>query len=40
MEGSQKYNITSTPSFVINDEVYGGYRNFKDFEKLLEKSMN
>ena len=40
MEGSQKYNITSTPSFVINDEVYGGYRNFKDFEKILQKSMN
>ena len=40
MEGAQKYNITSTPSFVINDEVYGGYRNFKDFEKILKKSIN
>ena len=40
MEGSKKYNITSTPSFVINDETYGGFRNFKDFEKILEKSMN
>jgi len=37
MEGSQKYNISSTPSFVINDEVYGGYRNFEDFEKILKK---
>ena len=40
MEGAQKYNITSTPSFVINDEVYGGYRNFEDFEKILKKSIN
>ena len=40
MEGSQKYNISSTPSFVINDEVYGGYRNFEDFEKIIQKSVN
>ena len=40
MEGAQKYNISSTPSFVINDEVYGGYRNFKDFEKIIKKAIN
>ena len=40
MEGSQKYNICSTPSFVFNDVVYGGYSKFKDFEKILKKSMN
>ena len=40
MAAQKDFNIKSTPSFVINDEVYGGYRNFKDFEKILQKSMN
>jgi protein-disulfide isomerase len=40
MEGSQKYNINSTPSFVVNDEVYGGNKTFKEFEIILEKSLN
>ena len=35
VEGSKKFNIQSTPSFVINDKVYSGNMPFSEFEKIL-----
>ena len=35
IEGSKKFNIQSTPSFIINGKVHSGNMSFSKFEKLL-----
>ena len=35
VDGTKKFNIQSTPSFIINGEVYSGNMPFSKFEKLL-----
>ena len=35
VDGTKRFNIQSTPSFIINGEVYSGNMPFSKFEKLL-----
>ena len=35
VDGAKKFNIQSTPSFIINGEVHSGNMSFSKFEKLL-----
>ena len=35
VDGTKKFNIQATPSFVINGEVHSGNMPFSKFEKLL-----
>jgi len=35
VDGTKKFNIQSTPSFIINNEVHSGNMPFSKFEKLL-----
>ena len=35
VDGTKKFNIQSTPSFIINGEVHSGNMPFSEFEKLL-----
>ena len=39
-DGGEKYEINSTPSFVIDGETYTGELPYEDFKKLLDKALN
>ena len=35
-EGSQKFNIQATPSFVVNGKTHSGGRSIDDFAELID----
>ena len=37
IDAVENFNITSTPSFLINGELYEGNMPFKKFEKIINK---
>ena len=39
-DGSEKYKIASTPSFVIDGETHSSALTYADFKKLLDKALN
>ncbi|HRW62590.1 MAG TPA: thioredoxin domain-containing protein [Bacteroidales bacterium] len=35
----KKLNLKGTPTFIINNRIYKGYRNYDDFKKIVEKEL-
>lgn len=40
MEGQEKYDVNSTPSFIINGDKYSGAMSLAEFDRVLEKYLN
>lgn len=39
-KASDELHIKSTPSFIMNGKMIGGYHNFKDFDKAIKKELD
>ena len=40
IEGVEEYDISSTPTFIINGDVYAGNMSIDEFDKIIEKEIN
>jgi len=40
IEGVEEYDISSTPTFIINGEIYAGNMSIHEFDEIIEKEIN
>ncbi len=40
LQASKELKISSTPTFVMNGRVIGGYHNFNEFKKVIDEELN
>ena len=40
IEGVEEYDISSTPTFIINGEIYAGNMSINEFDEIIEKEIN
>lgn len=40
LRAAQELQINSTPSFIVNGKLIGGYRNFKEFSEIIDNQLN
>ncbi len=40
IEGVEKYDVSSTPTFIINGEIYAGNMSINEFDEIIEKEIN
>ena len=40
IEGVEEYDISSTPTFIINGEIYAGTMSINEFNEIIEKEIN
>ena len=40
IDAVEDYDVSSTPSFIIDGDLYSGNMAFSEFEKIIEKKIN
>ena len=40
IDAVEDYDVSSTPSFIIDGDLYSGNMSFSEFEKIIEKKIN
>ncbi len=40
IEGVEKYDVSSTPTFIINGKIYAGNMSIDEFDEIIEKEIN